>query len=302
MLKHWEHTEYLSDEDYKSYTTLNKSFKPSIALPYNTAVYVANDKGNRVEGIYDGVVKAIRPLKNTNAPNRDLRLYLDAIATPEITMLGIDGLVGTGKTSTCIQALVTQHLSAVKKVISQAGMQEKKLAPDVHRILIAKPQVNASGEEYGFLPGDIVDKFDPTINNYKQYFNRFHVAGFESLVQSGHVEILPLGFVRGLDAENMTIIVDESQNAKELITIATRKANKCRIFFLGDTSPFQIDRDGNTPKNNGLGNLIDLLAGAPYFQYIEMKSLEHIVRSDEVRDIIRRLFKKHGTDPQEWIL
>jgi predicted ribonuclease YlaK len=118
----------------------------------------------------------------------------------------------------------------------------------------------------------------------------------------GYVEILPLGFIRGLDAENMTIVVDECQNTKELVTVVTRRAKDSRIFLLGDTSPFQIDLAGNTPKKNGLTDIIDLLQGAPYFQYIEMKSLEHIVRSDEVRDIVRRLFKKHGEDPQQWII
>ena len=168
--------------------------------------------------------------------------------------------------------------------------------------LISKPGVNASGEEYGFLPGDINEKIIPTLKNYTQYFDRLHQSGFEALRLSGYVEILPLGFVRGMDAENISVIVDECQNTKELVTMVTRRAKDSRIFLLGDTSPFQIDLPGNTPKKNGLADVIDLLQGAPYFQYIEMKSLEHIVRSDEVRDIVRRLFKKYGEDPKNWMV
>jgi predicted ribonuclease YlaK len=88
----------------------------------------------------------------------------------------------------------------------------------------------------------------------------------------------------------------------ELVSVATRKAEGSRIFFLGDTSPFQIDNPNITPSRNGLTQLVDLLQGASYFQYIEMKTVEHILRGEEVRDIVRRLFKKYGQNPQEWIL
>ena len=82
----------------------------------------------------------------------------------------------------------------------------------------------------------------------------------------------------------------------------TRKAKNAKIIILGDTSPFQIDTSGNSPKRNGLTNIIKLLDGASYFQHIELKSIEHIVRSSEVQDIVRRLYKMYGDNPQDWIV
>jgi predicted ribonuclease YlaK len=173
---------------------------------------------------------------------------------------------------------------------------------DAHKILICKPAVNASGEEYGFLPGDIDEKINPTIKNFTQYFDRYTQFGYNALKLSGYVEILPLGFVRGIDAEDVTLVIDECQNTKELVTVATRGAKNSRTFLLGDTSPFQIDLDGNTPNKNGLTDIIDLLHGAKYFQYIEMKTIEHIVRSEQVRDVVKRLFRKYGENPRKWII
>jgi predicted ribonuclease YlaK len=301
MLKHWQHTEYVSKTEFEQFKKLNTPVVPSVEIPYNTAVYIQSDEGDRLEGVYDPTIKGIRKLRKSSAPNRDLRLYDDALHSEHITVLAVDGLMGAGKTSTLMKHEIETHLSSVR-LPHNMEVIEFKPNPDIHKILIAKPAVNAGGEDYGFLPGDIKEKITPTLRNYTQYFDRYNQEGFDRLYLAGYVEILPLGFVRGMDAEDLDIIVDEAQNTKELVTIVSRKAKNARIFLLGDTSPFQIDLKGNTPTSNGLTHIIDLLQGASYFQYIEMKSLEHIVRSDEVRDLVRRLFKKHGTDPQKWVI
>lgn len=306
MLKHWEHTEVATRQDYDQFQRYGTPFEPNRTnladtLEANTAVFIIPEGGGkRLEGIYDKAKGGIRPLFRSDVPNRDLRLYIDALNNPNITQIAVDGLMGTGKTSTTMEYLIKTHLADIR-IPNHWQTTDWKPQVDTHKLLIAKPAVNAGGEEYGFLPGTIDEKISPTIKNYTQYFDRFHQGGFEALNQMGYVEILPLGFVRGLDAENMTVVVDECQNTRELVTIVTRKAKDARIIMLGDTSPFQIDLVGNTPNKNGLTDIIDLLAGAEYFQYIEMKSLENIVRSAEVRDIVRRLFNKHGADPREWV-
>lgn len=310
MYKHWQYTEVVGHDDYQKFLKHNAPLKSAERLLPNTAVYVQCETGSqRLEGIYDDALKAIRPLRSKNpdgkdAPNRDLRLYNDAMQNKNITIMGIDGLMGTGKTSTVVEWTIEQHLKGVDVPKNAAQWENWKPPVGSHKVLVAKPNVNAGGkhEQYGFLPGDLDDKLDPTLRNFIQYFDRWHESGFNALRDAGYIELSPLGFIRGMDAEDVTLIVDECQNTKELVTPATRRAKGSRIIFLGDTSPFQIDLMGNTPKRNGLRDIIDLLQGAPYFQYIEMKSLEHVVRSDEVRDIVRRLFKKHGADPQEWTI
>jgi len=293
LIKHWEHTEIVDGATFERFKSFKAPVFPSAPLPNNTAVFISCS-GKRLEGIYDPELKSIRQFRylENPPPNRDLRLYLDAISSPHITMIAIDGLMGTGKTSNAVESAV--------EFINSTPCARGDL--NCTKVVIAKPYVNAGGEEYGFLPGDADEKLDPTLTNFIQYFDRFSTIGFKKLRELGRVKVLPLGFIRGLDAENMIILADECQNTRELISLATRKAKNSRIFFLGDTSPFQIDLQGVAPKKNGLTNIIDLLSGAPYFQYIELKTLEHIVRSDEVRDIVKRLFEKYGENPQEWII
>lgn len=301
-MKHWEHVEDVTQIDFKKFKDHKTPLTTKAKIPANTAVYVECE-GKKLEGIYDSELKAIRALNaDKKIPNRDLRLYADALNNRNITILAIDGLMGTGKTSSIVEWVINQHLKDVKIPKNQGEWDTWKPPSGIHKILIAKPHVPAGGEQYGFLPGDLDNKLDPTLGNFIQYFDRNHNAGFNDLRDAGYVQILPLAFVRGLDADNMTIIADETQNTRELISIATRRAKDSRIILLGDTSPFQIDLKGNSSKKNGLTELIQLLSGASYFQYIEMKSIEHIVRSDEVKDIVKRLFNKYGSDPQEWIM
>jgi predicted ribonuclease YlaK len=299
MIKHWQHTELVSPEEFEQFKKLNIPVTPTTPLPNNVAVYVQGGS-ERLEGIFDPTIKGIRKLRKSSAPNRELRLYEDALHSEHITVLAVDGFIGTGKTSTLIEHLAKTNFADIKIPVNITGGVEYELDPTARRILIAKPAINADGEEYGFLPGDLREKLEPTLMNYTQYFNRFTQQGYELLATAGYVEILALGFIRGLDAENIDVVVDECQNTRELVTAVSRRAKGSRIFLMGDTSPFQIDRPGNTPTNNGLYKIIDLLKGAKYFQYIEMKSLENIVRSEEVRDLVRRLFKQHGEDPTNW--
>ncbi|MDP4224883.1 MAG: PhoH family protein [Bacteroidota bacterium] len=292
LIKHWEYTEVVDSETFDKFKAHKTPISTTSDLPANTAVFISND-GKRLEGVFDPKLHAIRPLKvNKPFPNRDLRLYMDAINNPDITMIAVDGLMGTGKTSTAVESAI-QFINDIFK---------PNLPLTSPKVVIAKPYVYANGEEYGFLPGGIDEKFDPSLVNFIQYFDRWHQAGFSKLRDMGYIKILPLGFIRGLDAEDLIIIADECQNTRELISLATRKSKNSRIFYLGDTSPFQIDLQGSTPHNNGLTKLINLLQGAPYFQYIELKSLEHVVRSPEVRDIVKRLFDQYGEKPQDWTI
>lgn len=72
-------------------------------LPPNLGVYIENDDGRRTIGIVDNEYKVIRNLKGKKAPNKDLQLLYDAFQNKNITMIAIDGFVGTGKTSSVVK-------------------------------------------------------------------------------------------------------------------------------------------------------------------------------------------------------
>ena len=278
-LKHWQYIHKVDNAIFEQFDKKNVpiDLDRDIVLP-NTGVIIENQKTQRTYGIYDSEIKAIRKLKGKNAPNKDLQLLYDAFENKNITMITIDGLPGTGKTSSVVEEAIKSWINKEKKVY------------------IVKPYVFS--ESYGFLPGDINEKIDPTLQNFIQWFERYSKKQFkgngayEHYRSQGWLEVLPLAYARGIDIENSFVIIDESQNACELLTMATRKAKGSFFCFIGDSSGFQMDNKKCTPEKNGLSDLINLLKGADYFQYIELKSVEHVLRAEEVKDILKMFLKR----------
>jgi predicted ribonuclease YlaK len=277
--KHWEYIHNIDNITFDQFEKNNVPIKldKNIVAP-NTGVIIENEKTQRSYGIYDPEIKAIRKLKGKIAPNKDLQLLYDAFENKNITIIAVDGLPGTGKTSTVVEEAIKNWINKEKKVY------------------IVKPYVFS--ESYGFLPGDIDEKTDPTLQNFIQWFERYSKKQFkgngayEYYKNQDWLKVLPLAFARGIDIENAFVIVDESQNTTELLTMATRKARASTFCFIGDTSFFQMDNKKCSPEKNGLKDLIDLLSGSPYFQHIELKTIDHILRGEEVKDIIKKFLKK----------
>ncbi len=66
-------------------------------------MYVEVSGGSkRLEEMYDPTIRGLENLRVEKEPNRDLRLYQDAMMSPHMTVVAVDGVMGTGKTSTCI--------------------------------------------------------------------------------------------------------------------------------------------------------------------------------------------------------
>ena len=62
MIKHWEHTEVVSEDVYKNFVAMGSSITPSVELPCNTGVFIeCKTGGKRLEGIFDAKFGGIRP-------------------------------------------------------------------------------------------------------------------------------------------------------------------------------------------------------------------------------------------------
>ena len=98
------------------------------------------------------------------------------------------------------------------------------------------------GEEMGYLPGDIGDKFNPFMAClFDNLTNIERLGGPLKTDMMSKIEITPVAFLRGRSLENCIIIVDESQNL-DLITlkaILTRVGQYCKVVLLGSLN--QID-------------------------------------------------------------
>ena len=139
-------------------------------------------------------------------------------------MLFAVGPAGTGKTYTAVAL-------AVK------ALKEK----EVRRIILTRPAVE-SGENLGFLPGDLKEKLDPYMQPlYDALRDMIPHEKLESHLEKGVIQIAPLAFMRGRTLDNAFVILDEAQNTthNQMKMFLTRMGKNAKFIITGD--PGQID-------------------------------------------------------------
>jgi phosphate starvation-inducible PhoH-like protein len=179
-------------------------------------------------------------------------------------MLFAVGPAGTGKTYTAVAL-------AVK------ALKEK----EVRRIILTRPAVE-SGENLGFLPGDLKEKLDPYMQPlYDALRDMIPHEKLESYIEKGVIQIAPLAFMRGRTLDHAFVILDEAQNTthSQMKMFLTRMGMHAKFIITGD--PGQID----LPRKQVSGLKESLLA------LKDLEGIAHVYLDD--KDVIRhRLVKK----------
>ena len=199
--------------------------------------------------------------------NAEQAFAAHAILNPEVSLVTICGVAGTGKT-----------------LLALAGALEQRNKFD--QIILARPIVALSNRDLGFLPGDPEEKVNPYMqplwDNLKFIQAQFgenerKYRIIEELKEQGKISICPLAFIRGRSLSNAIFIIDEAQNLTphEVKTIVTRAGANCKIILTGDVR--QIDTPYLDEQSNGLSFVIDRLRGKDLFSHITLEKGE---RSD----------------------
>jgi phosphate starvation-inducible PhoH-like protein len=193
------------------------------------------------------------------------RHYISAIRSHCLTF-GI-GPAGTGK-SYCAGALAAQYLESGR----------------IDRIILTRPAVEA-GEQLGFLPGDLDEKFSPYIDAFRDILNaRLGAGTVEYCLRHGRIVASPLAYMRGKTFDSRTFVVlDEAQNTTpaQMKMFLTRIGEDSRVVVNGDV------RQSDIRGPNGLADAIARLQGLPGV-YVHRFERDDIVRSGLVRHIIDR--------------
>lgn len=196
--------------------------------------------------------------------NAEQAFAINALMNPEIKLVVLQGVAGTGKT-----------LLALASALEQSG--------SFQQIILARPIIPLSNRDIGFLPGDANEKISPYMeplwDNLKYILNQFgenekkHKAILE-MQEQGKIMITPLAFIRGRSLSNIIFIVDEAQNLTphEVKTIITRAGEGTKIIFTGDVH--QIDTPYLDENSNGLAYLIDRVKGQKLFAHIKLEKGE----------------------------
>lgn len=154
------------------------------------------------------------------------KIYIRKLKRDEHDILFATGPAGTGKTY-----IATIH--AIQEY--QAG--------NCTKIVITRPTVASGDEDYGYLPGTIIEKLAPWMMPIIEVFEEFYpVAVVERMIKDKTIEIAPLGFMRGRTIKNAIVIADEMQNASpdQMKMLLTRIGEGTHMIITGDVE--QHDR------------------------------------------------------------
>jgi len=196
--------------------------------------------------------------------NAEQAFALHAILNPEIKLLTIQGVAGTGKT-----------------LLALAGAIEQRR--NFKQIILARPIVPLSNKDIGYLPGDIKDKINPYMeplwDNLKFIKNQFGEMDkkhkqISEMQKNEKIVITPLAYIRGRSLSDIIFIVDEAQNLTphEIKTIITRAGANTKMIFTGDIN--QIDTPYLDEHSNGLSYLIDRVKGNPLYAHVTLEKGE----------------------------
>jgi len=186
---------------------------------------------------------------NLKCKNKKQKNYIQTIDKNDITIC--IGPAGTGKS----------HLAFYKalSLLINGNNQYQK-------IYLLTPPVEV-GATLGFMPGDLHSKM--SYYTYSMYYLIDRLIGKESrekLVEEGIVELLGIGFLRGINIDNAILITDEAQNMsiKEFKTLITRIGFNSKFIISGDIE--QIDKF----RNKGESGLYD------FYQKINTNNIDNI--------------------------
>lgn len=235
----------------KNHYYIVKSGKKSVLAFYNSA-------NGMVEQVEKRSAYGIKPR------NAEQAFAIHAVLKPEIKLVSMQGVAGTGKT-----------------LIALAAALEQKR--EYKQIYLARPIVPLSNKDIGYLPGDIKSKLNPYMeplwDNLKFIQNQYSESDKEyskitEMVQNEKLVITPLAYIRGRSLSNICFIVDEAQNLTphEVKTIITRAGENTKIIFTGDIH--QIDTPYLDAQSNGLSYLIDRLQNNELYAHITLEKGE----------------------------
>ena len=201
----------------------------------------------------EDVFKAKRKPKNPitfkvqlNDEQKDAK---QVILDNSITVL--TGAAGSGKTLLACQVALDQLFTR-----------------EVEKIIITRPLVTQ--ESMGFLPGDIAEKMDPWLQPiYQNFYALYGKEKVDKEIAEGNIQILPMGYIRGITFVNTFVVADEVQNLNhsQMEILLGRLGKDSKMVLCGDVS--QIDlRD---KKQSGLAFLRRVEEEVKGFKIVTLK-------------------------------
>jgi phosphate starvation-inducible PhoH-like protein len=190
-------------------------------------------------------------------------------ASQENDMVFAVGPAGTGKTYTSVALAVR-------------ALKNK----EVKRIILTRPAVE-SGENLGFLPGDLKDKLDPYMQPlYDALRDMIPAEKLIEYIEHKVIEIAPLAFMRGRTLDKAFVILDEAQNTTnaQMKMFLTRMGSSAKFIITGDVTQIDLPRN----QSSGLVMATNFLKNVDGIEIVELDEND-VIRHQLVKAIISAL-------------
>ena len=242
---------------YGKYNSLDESTVEKI-LTSSTEDNFGLDEAD-VQTILHGVGGKIIKARTVNQAR-----LVESIATNDLVFAV--GPAGTGKTYTGVAM-------AVKALKNK----------EVKRIVLTRPAVE-TGENLGFLPGDLKEKLDPYMQPlYDALRDMIPAEKLASYIEKGTIQIAPMAFMRGRTLDDAFVILDEAQNTthNQMKMFLTRMGKSTKFVITGD--PGQID----LPRRviSGLKEALLILSDVKGIDVIQLDGRD-VIRHQLVKKVI----------------
>ena len=224
----------------------------------NSVLAFFNAANGRIERIDKKPVQKITPR------NAEQVFALHAILNPDVKLVTLQGIAGTGKT-----------------LLALAGALDQR--KNFEQLFVARPIIPLSNRDIGFLPGDVGSKIspymEPLYDNLKFIHSQYREKDKEfknitEALENERIVVSPLAYIRGRSLSNIIFIIDEAQNLTphEIKTIITRAGENTKMIFTGDI--FQIDTPYLDSQSNGFSYLIDRVKGNNLYAHVRLEKGE----------------------------
>jgi len=217
-----------------------------------------------IEAFRDNIIRIPGGTRRIYPRSRQQTSYIRQMSSKDLVFS--IGPAGTGKTYLAVAHALMELLSRKKR-----------------KIVLTRPVVE-TGENLGFLPGDLTQKLAPYLRPlYDAMEDLVDPDLLERLRNNGQLEVAPLAYMRGRSLKNCYIVLDEAQNTtiEQMKMFLTRLGEGSRAVVTGDIT--QVDLP--SPGRSGLADAVRVLKNIDDIALTEFTT-QDVVRHPLVKKII----------------